>query len=35
MVAIGNALDLKGGFTVTRGIVSALNRSIDGGERGR
>jgi putative serine protease PepD len=32
--AIGNALDLKGGFTVTRGIVSALNRSIgaeDGG----
>ena len=30
VVAIGNALDLKGGFTVTRGIVSALNRSIDG-----
>ena len=29
VVAIGNALDLKGGFTVTRGIVSALNRSID------
>ncbi|HET7722640.1 MAG TPA: trypsin-like peptidase domain-containing protein [Acidimicrobiales bacterium] len=28
VVAIGNALDLKGGFTVTRGIVSALNRSI-------
>jgi len=32
VVAIGNALDLKGGFTVTRGIVSALNRSIDGGD---
>lgn len=34
VVAIGNALDLKGGFTVTRGIVSAINRSIgaeDGG----
>jgi len=30
VVAIGNALDLKGGFTVTRGIVSALDRSIDG-----
>ena len=29
VVAIGNALDLEGGFTVTRGIVSALNRSID------
>ncbi|MDQ6727011.1 MAG: trypsin-like peptidase domain-containing protein [Actinomycetota bacterium] len=29
VVAIGNALDLKGGFTVTRGIVSALDRSID------
>ncbi len=29
VVAIGNALDLKGGFTVTRGIVSALNRTID------
>ncbi len=28
VVAIGNALDLKGGFTVTRGIVSALDRSI-------
>ncbi|HVL07167.1 MAG TPA: trypsin-like peptidase domain-containing protein [Acidimicrobiales bacterium] len=28
VVAIGNALDLRGGFTVTRGIVSALNRSI-------
>jgi putative serine protease PepD len=28
VVAIGNALDLKGGFTVTRGIVSALNRAI-------
>ena len=28
VVAIGNALDLKGGFTVTRGIVSALNRTI-------
>jgi S1-C subfamily serine protease len=33
VVAIGNALDLRGGFTVTRGIVSALNRSI-GGEDG-
>jgi putative serine protease PepD len=30
VVAIGNALALRGGFTVTRGIVSALNRSIDG-----
>jgi S1-C subfamily serine protease len=29
VVAIGNALDLEGGVTVTRGIVSALNRSID------
>jgi S1-C subfamily serine protease len=29
VVAIGNALDLEGGFTVTRGIVSALNREID------
>jgi putative serine protease PepD len=28
VVAIGNALDLRGGFTVTRGIVSALDRSI-------
>ncbi len=35
VVAIGNALDLKGGFTVTRGIVSALNRSIDGGDGGQ
>ncbi|MDQ3896065.1 MAG: trypsin-like peptidase domain-containing protein [Actinomycetota bacterium] len=34
VVAIGNALDLKGGFTVTRGIVSALNRSIDGEDGG-
>ncbi len=33
VVAIGNALDLRGGFTVTRGIVSALNRTI-GGEDG-
>ena len=34
VVAIGNALDLEGGFTVTRGIVSALNRSIDAGDGG-
>jgi len=31
VVAIGNALDLEGTPTVTRGIVSALNRSIDAG----
>jgi putative serine protease PepD len=35
VVAIGNALDLKGGFTVTRGIVSALNRSIDSEDGGQ
>ena len=29
VIAIGNALDLDGDFTVTRGIVSALNREID------
>jgi putative serine protease PepD len=29
VVAIGNALDLEGGVTVTRGIISALDRSID------
>lgn len=29
VVAIGNALALSGGPTVTRGIVSAVNRSID------
>jgi putative serine protease PepD len=35
VVAIGNALNLQGGMTVTEGIVSALNRSIDaGGEAG-
>jgi S1-C subfamily serine protease len=28
VVAIGNALDLEGGVTVTRGIISALDRSI-------
>ncbi len=35
VVAIGNALALEGGPTVTRGIVSALNRSItaENGER--
>jgi serine protease Do len=36
VLAIGNALDLVGGPTVTRGIVSALNRSLGddaGGER--
>ena len=31
VVAIGNALDLTGQPTVTRGIVSALDRQIDGG----
>jgi S1-C subfamily serine protease len=30
VVAIGNALALPGGPTVTEGIVSALNRSLDG-----
>lgn len=29
VVAIGNALDLEGGVTVTRGIVSALGRTIE------
>ena len=29
VVAIGNALALEGGLTVTEGIVSALDRSID------
>ena len=29
MIAIGHALDLPGGPTVTGGLVSALNRSID------
>lgn len=29
VVAIGNALALEGGLTVTRGIVSALDRSIE------
>jgi S1-C subfamily serine protease len=31
VVAIGNALALEGGPTVTRGIVSALGRSLDSG----
>ena len=31
VVAIGNALALRGGPTVTRGIVSALDRSVDTG----
>ena len=31
VVAIGNALALEGGMTVTRGIVSALDRHIDTG----
>ena len=31
VIAIGNALNLEGGMTVTEGIVSALNRSIDAG----
>src|SRR3989440_5533963 len=35
VIAIGNALNLQGGMTVTEGIVSALNRSVDaGGEPG-
>ena len=34
MIAIGNALNLQGGMTVTEGIVSALNRSISAGEQG-
>jgi S1-C subfamily serine protease len=34
VLAIGNALDLVGGPTVTRGIVSALNRSIPGDSGG-
>ncbi len=29
VIAIGNALDLDGGVSVTRGIVSALHRTID------
>jgi putative serine protease PepD len=29
VLAIGNALDLVGGLTVSRGIVSTLNRSVD------
>lgn len=29
VIAIGNALNLEGGVTVTRGIISALGRSID------
>lgn len=31
VIAVGNALALEGGLTVTEGIVSALNRSIDTG----
>ena len=31
VIAIGNALDLDGGLTVTRGIVSAVNRNISEG----
>ncbi|HXY43460.1 MAG TPA: trypsin-like peptidase domain-containing protein [Acidimicrobiales bacterium] len=34
VVAIGNALDLKGPLTVTQGIVSALNRSISASDEG-
>ncbi|HEX6595771.1 MAG TPA: trypsin-like peptidase domain-containing protein [Acidimicrobiales bacterium] len=34
VIAIGNALDLDGGLTVTQGIVSALNRNIaEGNDR--
>ncbi len=32
VIAIGNALNLQGGMTVTEGIVSALNRSISAGD---
>jgi putative serine protease PepD len=31
VIAIGNALALEGGLTVTKGIVSAVNRSVDTG----
>jgi putative serine protease PepD len=31
VIALGNALDLKGGLTVTEGIVSALDRSLSSG----
>ena len=31
VVAVGNALALEGGMSVTRGIVSALHRSIEAG----
>ena len=34
VIAIGNALDLDGGVTVTTGIVSATQRSIDGSGTG-
>ncbi|MBX7069414.1 MAG: trypsin-like peptidase domain-containing protein [Microthrixaceae bacterium] len=34
VVAVGNALALEGGMSVTRGIVSALNRSIEAGGNG-
>ena len=34
VIAVGNALNLQGGMTVTEGIVSALNRSIDAGSEG-
>src|SRR5262249_2470753 len=34
VIAIGNALNLQGGMTVTEGIVSALNRDIDAGGEG-
>jgi serine protease Do len=32
VIAIGNALNLQGGMTVTEGIVSAINRSISAGD---
>ena len=35
VVAIGNALALDGGPTVTQGIVSALDRTISAGDQGR
>jgi putative serine protease PepD len=33
VIAIGNALNLQGGMTVTEGIVSALDRSISAGDQ--
>ena len=33
VIAIGNALALEGGLSVTRGIISAKDRTVPGGER--